>query len=92
MLLLLDVVNDKEDVVVFPRFVGNVCLQTNSGKMSLKMSSWKCFGESICWVVSVQKHDEEQAAQPNANPESQKAKLYMFCSFVDPHALDQAWC
>ena len=29
MILLLDVVNDKEDLVVFPRFVGNICLNTN---------------------------------------------------------------
>ena len=49
--LLLDVVNDEEDLVVFPSFTGNIGLNTNGGKMSLKMSSWKGLGESICWVV-----------------------------------------
>ena len=51
LLLLLDVVNDKEDVVVFPRFVGNIGLKANCGKRSLKMSSWKCFCECISWIA-----------------------------------------
>ena len=32
MLLLLDVVNDKEDVVVFPRFVGNMGCKPFAGR------------------------------------------------------------
>ena len=37
------------------------------------------------------KHAEEQVAQPDANPESTKSKVE-FCSFVDPHSLNQAGC
>ena len=38
------------------------------------------------------KHDEEEDAHSDANPESTKAKLYMFCSFVDSHLLNQTCC
>ena len=75
LLLLLDVVNDKEDVVVFPRFVGNIGLHANSRKMSLKMSSWKGFGESIWLGCSLLKHDEEQVDQPDANPETTESEV-----------------
>ena len=38
------------------------------------------------------KHDEEQTAQRDANPQSTKVKLNMFCAFADPYCTNKACC
>ena len=75
MMLLLDVVNDKEDLVACPRFIGNICLHTNGGKMSLKMRSWKGYGESIVQVVFCWNSTQKTVDQPDANPESTRSEV-----------------
>ena len=101
MSLLLDVVNDKEDLVVFPRFVGNIGLNTNSGKMSLKMSSWKGLGLGFLMVppcgflllrfcgdcvFTTEEHWCDFCLMQTPAP--CKVKLNLL-SFVDPHSLTQ---
>ena len=81
---LPDVVNNKEDLVVFPRFVGNIGLRTNGGKMSLKMSSWKGFGESIGWVVFCWDRMKNKLTSLMQILNPQKAKLNMLVRLLIP--------